>query len=102
MEDSRQSETEGKKSEFVVIAVIYLLHSPCVTFSSYLYIWLANVWGGILKTITLAPPPPPLRDIIADISKRPMETLDSAAQILALMDVESPISGEVWVLSAGA
>lgn len=33
---------------------------------------------------------------------RPIRTLDFAARILSLMDVESPIYGEVWVLSAGA
>lgn len=57
--DSRQSETEGKN---------VWIHSDCsnlssahplrdLNFPSYLYIWLANVWGAILKTITLASPP---------------------------------------------
>lgn len=41
-EDSRQSEMEWKMAEFIVIAVIYLVHTPCVTWLSlaiYTFDW---------------------------------------------------------------
>lgn len=58
-EDSEQSEMEGKngwiRSDCSNLSSAHPLRD--LTFCIYLYISLANVWGGILKTITLASPP---------------------------------------------